>query len=598
MQQGPAPRDIGTHRPPGIIAGLTLCPPARHGCAVSTAPNGQGTTATGTADDRVVRLPPGTDATDTHLPMRGAHHGPRDDRAAARPLTVADLLALPVLTRGRPEVLAGTALDRREVRWVHTSEIYEISPLLKGGEVLLTTGLGLVGASPTALRAYATGLAQRSIAALVLELGRTFTSPPAALVAAARDAGLPLIALRGIVPFIEVTEAVHALLLSGEVARLRLVDRISSALTAPLLAGAGLIAILRVLADLAGCPARLYADDGHLVAASDRGQRTDGSGSGVQAPVEVFGRPWGRLAVCGAGSPLRSLLAERGATAIALELGRTGVSIPGPGRRRAGGRLLRDIALRQYASAEELTGRAAALGVALRPGQHAVGICLAVEGATAAVAENAVAQAADQLFGSTLVTVLDGSHLIAAVTDRSDPRRMLDRLATAIDAALPGGSAVAVTCGPPVADIPALAGSLRAARDASVLARRLGSGLHTLLSSDLGVHRLLARFAADPELAAFIDEQLGPLLDHDAARGRELVRTLDTLLACGLSKAAAARDLGIRRQTLYQRLATISGLLGGLDLTSRERRTAVDLALAGWRLRAAAVPGTDSGPGN
>jgi purine catabolism regulator len=116
--------------------------------------------------------------------------------------------------------------------------------------------------------------------------------------------------------------------------------------------------------------------------------------------------------------------------------------------------------------------------------------------------------------------------------------------------------------------------------------------LRTLLASDLGVHRLLGRFAADPELAAFVDEQLGPLLDHDAARGRELVRTLDTLLACGLSKAATARALGIRRQTLYQRLATVSALLGGLDLTSRERRTAIDLALVGWRLRTAAVPAT------
>jgi purine catabolism regulator len=59
-----------------------------------------------------------------------------------------------------------------------------------------------------------------------------------------------------------------------------------------------------------------------------------------------------------------------------------------------------------------------------------------------------------------------------------------------------------------------------------------------------------------------------------------------------VSKAATARSLGIRRQTLYQRLATISALLGGLDLSSRERRTAIDLALVGWRLRTAAVPAT------
>jgi len=540
----------------------------------------------------------------------------------SRPLTVADLLELPVLRRGRPELLAGTDLDRREVRWVHTSEIYEISPLLKGGEVLLTTGLGLVGAGPDALRAYATGLAQRHIAALVLELGRTFTQAPPDLVAAAREHGLPLITLRGIVPFVEVTESVHALLLTGEVAQLRRGEQITATLTPVLLSGAGLIALLRAMAEMAGCPVRLHGEDGHVVATSEEtaGQSDAGSGDEPQgaprAPVELFGRVWGQLLVAGAATPLRAQIAERGATAVALELGRAGGgSALGSGRRRAAALLLREIFGRQYPSADELVGRAAALGVALRPGQRAIGICLAVEpargGSVAGQTDSAVAsgsgrgasgitdavvQAAEHVFGAALVTELDGSHLVAACADVADPRAMLEALADGIDHRLPTGRATAVTGGPPVADFALLAGSLRTAREVSVLARRLHSGMRVLLSSDLGVHRLLSRFAADPELAAFVQEQLGPLLDHDAARGRELVRTLDTLLACGLSKAATARVLGIRRQTLYQRLGTISTLLGGLDLTSRERRTAIDLALVGWRLRAAAVPGGGPDP--
>ena len=56
------------------------------------------------------------------------------------PFTVQDLLDLPLMEAARPEVVVGERLDTRVVRWIHTSEIYEISPLLKGGEVLLTTG--------------------------------------------------------------------------------------------------------------------------------------------------------------------------------------------------------------------------------------------------------------------------------------------------------------------------------------------------------------------------------------------------------------------------------------------------------------------------
>lgn len=116
--------------------------------------------------------------------------------------TVADLLALPVLERARPEVLVGRdQLDDRPVRWVHTSEIYEIWPLLKGGEVLLTTGLGLVGCTPQATADYARSLAQKGVAAVLLELGRTFAQPPSALLQAAHAHSLPLVVLHGVVPF-------------------------------------------------------------------------------------------------------------------------------------------------------------------------------------------------------------------------------------------------------------------------------------------------------------------------------------------------------------------------------------------------------------
>ncbi len=532
--------------------------------------------------------PPGAPAVDRH------------------PLTVAELLALPILERGRPQVLAGDDLDRREVRWVHTSEIYEISPLLKGGEVLLTTGLGLVGASDEQLRDYAVDLATRPIAALVLEVGRTFTRAPDVLVRAARDCGLPLVTMSGIVPFVEITEYVHARLISTEVERLRLTGHIETTLTATMLAGLGLTGILRELAALAGCAVQLVADDGHLVASSASG----GSGPGhdgdqgstdptmPSATVAIGSTPWGRLVVCGAPTDSRRLIADRGATAVALELTRSGSSL-GPSRRRAAAVLLRDIFGRQYSSVDDIAGRAAALGLTIRTRGFVVGICLATDDGTPASArsETAVADAAGRVLGPVLATELDGSHLLAACVDTDETRDLMGELADAIDAELPAGRAVAVTCGPPVRDFGALARSLRVAREASVLARRLHSDMRTLLWTDMGVHRLLSRFTTDPELATFVEEQLGPLLDYDATHGRELVRTLDALLACGLSKTAAARRLRVRRQTLYQRLETISALLGGLDLAARERRTSLDLALVGWRLRAAGIPDAHGSPG-
>ena len=73
--------------------------------------------------------------------------------------TVAEVLALPVLRQSRPHVVAGsTGLDR-PVRWAHVAEIAEIAPLLRGGELVLTTGVALPD-DGAALAQYVTDLAE------------------------------------------------------------------------------------------------------------------------------------------------------------------------------------------------------------------------------------------------------------------------------------------------------------------------------------------------------------------------------------------------------------------------------------------------------
>lgn len=57
--------------------------------------------------------------------------------------TIADVLALDTVRRGNPRVVAGAdRLDTR-VRWVHVGEVTDIAQLLRGGELVLTTGIAL-----------------------------------------------------------------------------------------------------------------------------------------------------------------------------------------------------------------------------------------------------------------------------------------------------------------------------------------------------------------------------------------------------------------------------------------------------------------------
>lgn len=84
--------------------------------------------------------------------------------------TIADVLALETVRRGNPRVVAGAdRLDTR-VRWVHVGEIADIAHLLRGGELVLTTGVALPE-DPEKLADYIGDLAQVGASGLIVELG-------------------------------------------------------------------------------------------------------------------------------------------------------------------------------------------------------------------------------------------------------------------------------------------------------------------------------------------------------------------------------------------------------------------------------------------
>ena len=82
--------------------------------------------------------------------------------------TVADLVDLPVVRRGDPVVLGGHAALGTPVRWVHSSDIFEMGPLLRAGDLLLTSGLGLAPHEPESRRGFVQHLARAGAAGFFL----------------------------------------------------------------------------------------------------------------------------------------------------------------------------------------------------------------------------------------------------------------------------------------------------------------------------------------------------------------------------------------------------------------------------------------------
>lgn len=122
-------------------------------------------------------------------------------------LSVESLLAELDLT-----LATGEQNARATVRWVHSTELLDPTPWLRGGELLLTTGLQLQGAK--AQREFVERLAEREIAGLGFGTGFVHKKLPAAILNAARKREFPLFEVPYELPFIAITERVFAQLLN------------------------------------------------------------------------------------------------------------------------------------------------------------------------------------------------------------------------------------------------------------------------------------------------------------------------------------------------------------------------------------------------
>src|ERR1700689_3722203 len=121
-------------------------------------------------------------------------------------LTVESLIAELGLT-----LVSGLQSAQAHVRWVHSTELTDPTPWLRGGELLLTTGIQLKG--PKTQRELIERLADHQIAGLGFGTGFTHKRLPAALVTAARNRRFPLFEVPYELPFIAITERAFAQLL-------------------------------------------------------------------------------------------------------------------------------------------------------------------------------------------------------------------------------------------------------------------------------------------------------------------------------------------------------------------------------------------------
>ncbi len=497
-----------------------------------------------------------------------------------------ELLAEPALGL---ELVAGAEglRTRGEVRWAHISEIPDPTPWLEGGEILLTTGLG-IKESPRLQRRLVAGLAERGCTAVGFGVGVWLEEPPAALLEEADHCRLPVFTVPYEVPFIAVTMQVSRRVFARHYASLRRAVDLHRAVLSAVISGAGVEAVVHLLVrartDLEAIVFDAFGRtlthaglglDGteHLWNAlaehgglGDRAEFRIGQRIASSAPVRL-GEHIEAVLVLLTDRPLDEagqLLMEQGVAGLSLELAR-GLSVRES--RRAVVSDLYEEALAGRVNQAVLSSRLERLGldpsdryrvIAARPPPRTTeaAVCrLFEEVLTAARAVGAVGHAEGLVHAFVQPADVDLTTFLAAAGEgRGWPPFGAGRSRTQTDV---DGLAVAL-------------------RESAVAARHASQGVCDV--GDLGLRGLLAGAQHEVAARAFVAQILGPVLEHDERESSALIDSLRAYLAHGCRPGPAAEQVHVHRHTLAYRLEQIARLTGR-DPRSGEHLVAYGLAL-------------------
>jgi purine catabolism regulator len=520
-------------------------------------------------------------------------------------MTVALALRLPSVRRGAPKVLAGRDGLGRRIRWAHASEVRNIADLLQGGELLLTTGMGLPRRAAEQRR-FVAGLADRGVAGLVLELGQVLERAPGPLLEACEARGLPLVVLEREVAFVEITEAIHGAIIDRQMAVLRRGDELHRQFTELMVQGASVPEILAVLAAAVSNPVLLeragggvlyheahQADPGEVLAAWEA-VREDGDAGpdAVVLPVATTRDAlWGRIVALPLDRPLDDfdrVAVERAVPLISLALLRSRAEELLETRER--GNFLGEVVAGRI-DPRDAAQRAETLGFAAGRGGMLLPVAVVARRDAAGPGEaglTAVWRDVRTELEARRTPVLIGARpqdddtlVVLGMRAKTPRAAAMEAFAGALSTAVArhggGAGALVVAAGAAVAGWAALPAAMREAAGTAVAARTAPPRpWHDATAPD--VDQLLWRLRDAPELQAFAERRLGPLLEHDRRRAMDLVATLDGLYRAGGHKTEAARRLHLTRQSLYGRLQRIEELLGA-DLDDPDTRLGLELAL-------------------
>ena len=484
-------------------------------------------------------------------------------------ITLAEVLTNPSMAAASPLVRSSVpGTSERAVRWVHSSEVLEIAPLLRGGELLLSGGESLLALPAKEQEDYIRSLAVRHIAALALQTAGQAAPLSERLVAAADEYGLPLIELRSVAPFVDIAEAVNRLVVNEQAAAHVVVDDVSRRIARQITdRGPHLPTILELVATALEAEVSLEAPDGSPLGRA--GDAVDEGGSRAEAGIVVGGQLAAQLTLRSPSEDplLLELAADRLSGILALAMAQAFRPTPA---QVAEARLLEAVI--EGGDAESV--QRLWLQAGLQAGHAAI---VAVFRTAGRDANFPAVERALHVRGVQVKSHLwDGERAVLLALPHQGARAAREVLLRAARESL-AGSDTCATFGPNVADGSRAHDSFVEARE--VMKLGMPAAGDVLDAMDFLGRRILAAVPHPAFLDCYVESALGEVLEWDRKHGTALLATLLCWLDTGCNTTASAVALNVERQTMHKRLNKIQALLGGDPRTSG-RLFAIHIAAA------------------
>ncbi|WP_066304717.1 PucR family transcriptional regulator [Bacillus sp. FJAT-29814] len=508
-------------------------------------------------------------------------------------------------------VIAGHDGLSRVVKWVHVVEVTSIRNLLKGQELILSTGVAWKD-NPNQFVSMVKEFIENNAAGLCIELGTYITDIPDEVLELANNQQFPIIIFQQEVPFVEITQDIHSVIINQQYQKISDLENYSQSLNKRLLTIESHEEILQFIFSALDVQVIFRLKNGEYefvpdIHSSNQAEileqlaKKQGNEHIAVAPIFLFGQEFAELSIYSPDIPISEfdlLILDRTATALAQHL-------------------LRELYVEEKKRAEEFEWLQGWLagdhslediydyltenGCKAKGNEAAVLITKLIPVKEKSISDvtylKLLFRSVFEQNGFTVFFVEKRNELTFILLNNRAKRNLKERIKKAIVSLeesefirKQGSAKFIIAAGKFSESLCDVHKSYLTAKETLKIQQKMTQKQSHYFYEDLHLYRLISQLSKHTDLQELAAEYLQPVIQYDKKYNAKLLETLKAYLECNGSKQETSNKLFIVRQTLYHRLQKLENLLGE-DFMEREKRVAIEFMLLVHDYLAASQPG-------